>query len=72
MPSETAKMPSETYDSLLLHGASKGLGLQANEVAWYPNKNDPDALALRFAKRLGVSALIMVVVAMAIGIRVGS
>jgi hypothetical protein len=36
MPTESPKMPDETYESMLRRGESRGLGLQAGEVAWYP------------------------------------
>ena len=38
MPSEQAKMPMETYLSLLRHGVSPGLHLQAGEIAEYKKK----------------------------------
>jgi len=36
MPSEDPRLPSETYESLLRRDHTKGLGLQAGEVASYP------------------------------------
>ena len=35
--SESEQINGETYASLLRHGASRGLGLQAGEVATFPN-----------------------------------
>ena len=70
MPSETAKMPGETHSSLLRHGASRGLGLQAGEVAWYPNKTDLDARLKRYGKRLGIIGLAMIVLGTIIGFQV--
>ena len=70
MPSEQPQNPSETYESLLRHGASKGLGLQAGEVAWYPNKSDLDARLVRYGKRLGLAGLAMILVATIIGIQI--
>ena len=63
MPSEHPKMPGETHKSLLGHGSSKGLGLQAGEVAWYPNKKDLDQRGPRYAKRAGVVILMLGIIA---------
>lgn len=52
MPSERPIMPGETHQSLLRYGASRGLPIQAGEVATY-------RLPLRTrAKRAGVQFLI--------------
>ena len=67
MPSETPRMPGENYRSLLRHGESRGLGLQAGEVAWYPNDNDLDARAKRYAKRISIIAFVVTLVAGFIG-----
>jgi hypothetical protein len=50
MPSESANMPHETHESLLRHGESRGLRLQAYEVAFRPKKknNEPFFLTVAF------------------------
>ena len=50
MPSETPHMPHETYESMLRHGESRGLRLQAFEVAFRPKKkkNAPFFLTVAF------------------------
>jgi len=50
MPSESAHMPQETHESLLRHGESRGLRLQAYEVAFRPKKknNEPFFLTVAF------------------------
>lgn len=67
MPSETPKMPGENHRTLLRFGESRGLGLQAGEVAWYPNKNDPGQRISRIAKRVGYAALFVSVLSLAVG-----
>ena len=69
MPSETPHMPNQTYKKLLNHGASKGLGLLAGEVAWYPNPNDVNHKMVRYAKRIGITLLATMAVALFIGIK---
>lgn len=39
MPTEQPHMPNETYESMLRRGASKGLGVQAFEVAYVSKKS---------------------------------
>jgi len=63
MPSEHPRMPGQTHASMLRHGASKGLGLQAGEVAWYPNRKDLDQRGPRYAKRAGVVILMLGIIA---------
>ena len=63
MPSERPRMPGQTHASMLRHGASKGLGLQAGEVAWYPNRKDLDQRGPRYAKRAGVVILVLGIIA---------
>lgn len=50
MPNETPHLPQETHESLLRHGESKGLRLQAFEVAFRPKKknNEPFFLTVAF------------------------
>ena len=67
MPSETPRMPGQTHKSLLNYGSSKNLGLLADEVAWYPNRSDPDKRAVRYAKRIGTFLLVLGVAASVIG-----
>lgn len=67
MPSERPNMPSETYEKMLRRGASRGLGLQAGEVAWYPNRNDLDARTKRYAKRISVAAFAIAILAGYVG-----
>jgi len=69
MPSETPYMPSETYTSLLKHGASKDLGLQAGEVAFYPNPRDISHRLVRYAKRLVIVLVATLAVVMFIGFK---
>ena len=69
MPSETPYMPGETYRSLLKHGSSKGLGLQAGEVAWYPNPRDASHQIARYAKRLVIVLATTLAVIMFIGFK---
>ena len=69
MPSEVPRMPGQTHKSMLNHGASKGLGLQAGEVAWYPNRNDADQRAKRYAKRVAIALMSVLVISTFIGIR---
>ena len=35
---ETPAMPSETYQTMLNHGAAKHIPIQAGEVAWMPRR----------------------------------
>jgi len=63
MPSERPNMPGQTHASMLRHGASKGLGLQSGEVAWYPNRKDLDQRGPRYAKRAGVVILMLGIIA---------
>lgn len=63
MPSERPRMPSETYESMLRAGHSKGLGLQAYEVAAFSKKN-------YIGKILVVCLTIVTVIMMTIGIAV--
>lgn len=69
MPSETPRMPGQTFKSMLNRGASKGLGLQAGEIAWYPNRKDPDQRAKRYAKRVAIALIGILVISTFIGIR---
>lgn len=69
MPSERPNMPGETYRALLRRGESRGLGLQAGEVAWYPNDNDLDTRTKRYAKRVAIAAFMVAVLASWIGFR---
>lgn len=67
MPSEIPKMPHDTHQSMLGRGETPGLRLQANEVAWYPNRNDPKTRMIRYAKRTVIGLAMCAAVGTAIG-----
>jgi hypothetical protein len=69
MPSEIPHMPKETHRSMLRYGESRGLGLQAGEVAWYPNRNDLNARSIRYIKRAGIITIAIIVLSSLIAIR---
>jgi len=46
MPSETPRLPQETYQKMLRRGASGGLGLQAGDVAEFPRRKNAIAAAI--------------------------
>ena len=69
MPSEAPRMPGQTHKSMLNRGSSKGLGLQAGEVAWYPNRTDLDQRAKRYAKRVGLALVAIVILSTVVGYR---
>jgi hypothetical protein len=63
MPTESPRMPGETYKSMLRRGESRGLRLQAGEVAWYPKPTK------KFPYRAVAAGLIMLISAIVIAAR---
>jgi hypothetical protein len=43
---ETPRLPGETYQTLLNHGAAKHIPIQAGEVAWMPGRPSRGVAAL--------------------------
>lgn len=59
MPSEYPRLPAETYQSLLSHGAARHLPIQAGEVVEYRN-------ARPWVTLRGVGTVIVTVISLAI------
>ena len=57
MPSETPRLPQETYTKMLRRGASGGLGLQAGDVAEYARKRNKWKIAVMVAALTALAAL---------------
>jgi hypothetical protein len=59
MPSELARHPSETHESMLKRGASKPLTLQAYEVAEYTKSSNAAGLTVLGAFFAGIAFFIV-------------
>lgn len=57
MPSETPRLPQETYTKMLRRGASGGLGLQAGDVAEYKKTRNKWKIAVMVAALTALAAL---------------